>query len=202
MDQGDAETRNENSALRKRSHREPDPPSVKQNESRQNKEKKLKNREKESSRNQDVNCKMTADKQESKRHRSRTRPGKKETPQAYRDDRDEGRGSNRKSPGFKADSPYSSYSYGYQSPTYNQFSSYSKRSSPNSTSYYGRDTELISGYSVSKSPANKRKRSPSPYAWRRSQSPYEQWESTASPYSRRRSRSPYRKSVSPSPELR
>ncbi|XP_062847259.1 cyclin-dependent kinase 13 isoform X2 [Trichomycterus rosablanca] len=198
-----AESRDEALAVRKRSRREPDLPSSKQNESRQNKEKKLKNREKDRTRNQDSNGKKSTDKRESKRHRSRTRSSKKETPQAYRDDRDELRGTYRKSPGFKADSPYSSYSYGYQSPSCNQFSSYSKRLSPNSTSYYGRDAELFSGHAVSKSPASKRRRSPgSPYAWRRSQSPYEQWEPAASPYSRRRSRSPYRKSVSPSPDLR
>ncbi|XP_017559824.1 cyclin-dependent kinase 13 [Pygocentrus nattereri] len=179
-------------------------------------------------RNHDSNGrKSSAEKRDSKRRKSRSKSDKKEppsayreTPQAYRDEREELR-AYRRSPGFKAESPYgASYSYGggYQSPTYNQLISRrspsygSKRQSPNAT-YYGRDTELYGAYGVSKSPvshsAAKRKRSPaSPYAWRRSPSygrpspAYEQWESASSPYGRRRSRSPYRKSMSPSPELR
>ncbi|XP_072535478.1 cyclin-dependent kinase 13 [Salminus brasiliensis] len=179
-------------------------------------------------RNHDSNGKKpTADKRDSKRRKSRSRSDKKEppsayreTPQAYRDEREELR-AYRRSPGFKAESPYgASYTYGsgYQSPSYNQLISRrspsygSKRQSPNST-YYGRDTELYGAYGVTKSPSShpaaKRKRSPgSPYAWRRSPSygrpspAYEQWENASSPYGRRRSRSPYRKSLSPSPELR
>lgn len=166
----------------------------------------------ERTRNHDSNGKKSSadNKREAKRHKSRTKPDKeppsayRDTPQAYRDERDELR-AYRRSPGFnKAESPYSSsYQYGYQSPSYNQFSSYtSKRLSP-SSAYYSRDSEQYSGYTASKSPSSKRKRSPgSPYAWRRSPSPYEGWEHTSSPYSRKRSRSPYRKSVSPSPDQR
>uniref|UniRef100_A0A8C9V5W0 Cyclin dependent kinase 13 n=1 Tax=Scleropages formosus TaxID=113540 RepID=A0A8C9V5W0_SCLFO len=119
----------------------------------------------------------------------------RDTPKAYRDDREEPKAYKR-SPGFKEDSPYgASYSqpFGYQSPNpvYYQLIS---RTSPS----YG------SSYSSSK-----RQRSPlSPYNRHRSpsynrSSPYEQGEIAPSPYSsRRRSRSPYRKSFSPSPDLR
>lgn len=176
----------------------------------------LSSKPRERTRNHDSNGKKSSadNKREAKRHKSRTKPDKeppsayRDTPQAYRDERDELRAYRRSPAGFnKAESPYSSssYPYGYQSPNYNPFPSYgSKRLSPTSTSsYYGRDAEPYSGYSASKSPSSKRKRSPgSPYAWRRSPSPYEAWESTSSPYSRKRSRSPYRKSVSPSPEQR
>ncbi|XP_077410602.1 cyclin-dependent kinase 13 [Vanacampus margaritifer] len=164
---------------------------------------------------------QSADNQDSKRQRSKTRADK-EPPSAYRDvppqsyREDEPR-TYRRSPGFKAESPYgTSYSYGYQSPpAYNQMISRrsptypSKRTSPTS-GYYARDTDV---YGVAKSPgsysASKRKRSPaSPANWRRSpsygrRSPYEQGEVVASPYAaRRRSRSPYRKSHSPSPDVR
>ncbi|XP_008394764.1 cyclin-dependent kinase 13 [Poecilia reticulata] len=168
---------------------------------------------------------QSADKKDSKRHKSKTRSDKeppsayREAPQAYRDDRDDLR-AYRRSPGFKADSPYGpSYSYNYQSPGgFNQVISrrsptfISKRPSPSST-YYGRDLDVYGAYGVSKSPSsyssNKRKRSPSsPVNWRRSpsfsrHSPYEQGEFVSSPNgNRRRSRSPYRKSMSPSPDVR
>ncbi|CAG5896126.1 unnamed protein product [Menidia menidia] len=165
-----------------------------------------------------------ADKRDSKRHRSKTRPDKeppsayRDAPQSYRDDREDLR-AYRRSPGFKADSPYgTAYSYSYQSPGYNQLISRrsptygSKRLSPSST-YYSRDSDVYGSYSAPKSPSsyssNKRKRSPaSPANWRRSpsygrHSPYEQGEFVSSPYgNRRRSRSPYRKSLSPSPDVR
>ncbi|TKS87546.1 Cyclin-dependent kinase 13 [Collichthys lucidus] len=166
-----------------------------------------------------------ADKRDSKRHRSKTRSEKeppsayRDAPQSYRDDRDDLR-AYRRSPGFKAESPYgTSYSYSYQSPGgYNQLISRrsptygSKRPSPSST-YYSRDADVYGAYGVPKSPSsyssNKRKRSPtSPANWRRSpsygrHSPYEQGEFVSSPYgNRRRSRSPYRKSLSPSPDVR
>uniref|UniRef100_A0A667Z5J6 Cyclin dependent kinase 13 n=1 Tax=Myripristis murdjan TaxID=586833 RepID=A0A667Z5J6_9TELE len=171
---------------------------------------------------------LSVEKRDSKRHRSKTRSERsdkeppsayRDAPQSYRDDREDLR-AYRRSPGFKAESPYgTSYTYGYQSPGgYNQLISRrsptygSKRLSPSST-YYGRDSELYGAYSVSKSPSsyssNKRKRSPvSPVSWRRSpsygrHSPYEQGEFGSSPYgNRRRSRSPYRKSLSPSPDVR
>ncbi|XP_034561934.1 cyclin-dependent kinase 13 [Notolabrus celidotus] len=168
---------------------------------------------------------QTADKRDSKRHRSKTRSDKeppsayRDAPQSYRDDREELR-AYRRSPGFKAESPYgTSYSYSYQSPGgYNQLISRrsptygSKRLSPSST-YYSRDSDAYGAYGVTKSPSsyssNKRKRSPtSPANWRRSpsygrHSPFEQGEFGASPYgNRRRSRSPYRKSMSPSPDVR
>ncbi|MEQ2310889.1 hypothetical protein AMECASPLE_013898 [Ameca splendens] len=168
---------------------------------------------------------QSADKKDSKRHKSKTRSDKeppsayRDAPQAYRDDRDDLR-AYRRSPGFKADSPYgTSYSYNYQSPGgYNQVISRrsptfgSKRLSPSST-YYSRDVDMFGAYGVTKSPSsyssNKRKRSPSnPVNWRRSpsfgrHSPYEQGEFVPSPFgSRRRSRSPYRKSMSPSPDVR
>ncbi|XP_074549409.1 cyclin-dependent kinase 13 [Halichoeres trimaculatus] len=167
---------------------------------------------------------QTADKRDSKRHRSKTRSDKetpsayRDAPQSYRDDREELR-AYRRSPGFKAESPYgTSYSYSYQSPGgYNQLISRrsptygSKRLSPSST-YYNRD-DVYGAYGMPKSPSsyssNKRKRSPtSPANWRRSpsygrHSPYEQGEFGSSPYgNRRRSRSPYRKSMSPSPDVR
>uniref|UniRef100_H3D813 Cyclin dependent kinase 13 n=1 Tax=Tetraodon nigroviridis TaxID=99883 RepID=H3D813_TETNG len=141
-----------------------------------------------------------AEKRESKRHRSKTRLDKeppsayRDAPQSYRDDREDLR-AYRRSPGFKAESPYgTSYSYTYQSPAgYSQLIS---RRSPT----YG---------SKRLSPSNKRKRSPgSPANWRRSpsygrHSPYEQADFGSSPYgNRRRSRSPYRKSLSPSPDVR
>uniref|UniRef100_A0A3Q0QQQ9 Cyclin dependent kinase 13 n=1 Tax=Amphilophus citrinellus TaxID=61819 RepID=A0A3Q0QQQ9_AMPCI len=165
---------------------------------------------------------QSADKRDSKRHRSKTRSEKeppsayRDAPQSYRDDREDLR-AYRRSPGFKAESPYgTSYSYSYQSPGgYNQLISRrsptygSKRLSPSST-YYSRDVDVYGAYSVPKSPSsyssNKRKRSPvSPVNWRRSpsygrHSPYEQGEFGSSPYgNRRRSRSPYRKSRSRSP---
>lgn len=171
---------------------------------------------------------LSVEKRDSKRHRSKTRSDRsdkeppsayRDAPQSYRDDREDLR-AYRRSPGFKAESPYgTSYTYGYQSPGgYNQLISRrsptygSKRLSPSST-YYGRDAELYGAYSISKSPSsyssNKRKRSPvSPVSWRRSpsygrHSPYEQGEFGSSPYgNRRRSRSPYRKSLSPSPDVR
>ncbi|XP_056155068.1 cyclin-dependent kinase 13 [Lampris incognitus] len=171
---------------------------------------------------------LSVDKRDSKRHKSKTRPDRsdKETPsayrdapQSYRDDREDLR-AYRRSPSFKAESPYgTSYPYGYQSPVgYNPLISRrsptyaSKRLSP-SSAYYGRDAELYGAYNVSKSPSsyssNKRKRSPaSPANWRRSpsygrHSPYDQGEYGSSPYgNRRRSRSPYRKSLSPSPDVR
>ncbi|XP_038163823.1 LOW QUALITY PROTEIN: cyclin-dependent kinase 13 [Cyprinodon tularosa] len=168
---------------------------------------------------------QSADKKDPKRHKSKTRSEKeppsayREAPQAYRDDREELRGY-RRSPGFKADSPYgTAYTYSYQSPGgFNQVISRrsptfgSKRLSPSST-YYSRDSDIYGAYGVTKSPSsyssNKRKRSPSsPVNWRRSpsfskHSPYEQGEFAPSPYgNRRRSRSPYRKSVSPSPDVR
>lgn len=187
----------------------------------------------EPSRSNDRNGKRTsssqssqsADKRDSKRHRSKTRSEKeppsayRDAPQSYRDDRDDFR-AYRRSPGFKAESPYgTSYSYSYQSPGgYNQLISRrsptygSKRLSPTS-SYYSRDADVYGAYSMPKSPSsyssNKRKRSPvSPANWRRSpsygrHSPYEQGEFGSSPYgNRRRSRSPYRKSLSPSPDVR
>ncbi|MEQ2197123.1 hypothetical protein XENOCAPTIV_023526, partial [Xenoophorus captivus] len=141
---------------------------------------------------------QSADKKDSKRHKSKTRSDKeppsayRDAPQAYRDDRDDLR-AYRRSPGFKADSPYgTSYSYNYQSPGgYNQVISRrsptfgSKRLSPSST-YYSRDVDMFGAYGVTKSPSsyssNKRKRSPSnPVNWRRSpsfgrHSPYEQGE--------------------------
>lgn len=168
---------------------------------------------------------QSADKKDSKRHKSKTRSEKeppaayREAPQAYRDDRDDLR-AYRRSPGFKTDSPYGpSYSYSYQSPGgYNQVISrrsppfVGKRLSPSST-YYSRDADVYGAYGVTKSPSsypsNKRKRSPSsPVNWRRSpsfgrHSPYEQGEFIPSPNgNRRRSRSPYRKSISPSPDVR
>lgn len=167
---------------------------------------------------------QSADKRDSKRHRSKTRSDKeppsayRDAPQSYRDDREDLRGY-RRSPGFKAESPYgTSYSYSYQSPGgYNQLISKrsptygSKRLSP-SSNYYSRDSDMYGAYAT-KSPSsyssNKRKRSPvSPANWRRSpsygrHSPYEQGEFGSSPYgNRRRSRSPYRKSMSPSPDVR
>lgn len=184
----------------------------------------------DSTRSSDRNGKRTSasqssEKKDSKRHKSKTRADKeppsayRDTPQSYRDDRDDLR-AYRRSPGFKAESPYgTSYSYSYQSPGgYNQLISRrsptygSKRLSPSST-YYGRDMDTYGAYSASKSPSsyssNKRKRSPvSPVNWRRSpsygrHSPYEQGEFGSSPYgNRRRSRSPYRKSLSPSPDVR
>uniref|UniRef100_A0A3Q2NSL4 Cyclin dependent kinase 13 n=1 Tax=Fundulus heteroclitus TaxID=8078 RepID=A0A3Q2NSL4_FUNHE len=168
---------------------------------------------------------QSADKKESKKHKTKPRSDKeppsayRDAPQAYRDDRDELR-PYRRSPGFKADSPYgTTYPYSYQSPGgYNQAISRrsptfgSKRLSP-SSAYYSRDVDAYGGYGAAKSPSaypgNKRKRSPSsPAAWRRSpsfgkHSPYEQGEFAPSPYgNRRRSRSPYRKSMSPSPDVR
>ncbi|XP_062335274.1 cyclin-dependent kinase 13 [Osmerus eperlanus] len=189
----------------------------------------------DSARSNDSNGKKTAsvlppvsvDKRDSKRHRSKTRSEKeppsayRDAPQSYREEREELGRAYRRSPGFKAESPYgTSYAYEYQSPSgsYNQLISRrsptygNKRLSPSST-YYGRDAELYGAYNVSKSPSsyssNKRKRSPgSPFAWRRSpsygrHSPYEHGELGTSPYgNRRRSRSPYRKSLSPSPDVR
>lgn len=168
---------------------------------------------------------QSADKRDSKRHRSKTRSDKeppsayRDAPQSYRDDREDLR-AYRRSPGFKAESPYgTSYSYNYQSPGgYNQLISKrsptygSKRLSP-SSNYYSRDVDMYGAYSMPKSPgsysSNKRKRSPvSPANWRRSpsygrHSPYEQGEFGSSPYgNRRRSRSPYRKSPSPNPDVR
>lgn len=185
----------------------------------------------DATRSNDRNGKRTssnqpADKRDPKRHRSKTRPDKetpsayREAPQAYRDDREDLR-AYRRSPVFKAESPYgTSYStYNYQSPAgYNQPGSRrspthgSKRLSPSST-YYSRDADSYGAYSLPKSPSsyssNKRKRSPtSPANWRGSpshgrHSPYEQGEFGSSPYgNRRRSRSPYRKSLSPSPDVR
>ncbi|CAG05488.1 unnamed protein product, partial [Tetraodon nigroviridis] len=166
-----------------------------------------------------------AEKRESKRHRSKTRLDKeppsayRDAPQSYRDDREDLR-AYRRSPGFKAESPYgTSYSYTYQSPAgYSQLISRrsptygSKRLSP-SSAYYSRDLDVYGAYAAPKSPgsysSNKRKRSPgSPANWRRSpsygrHSPYEQADFGSSPYgNRRRSRSPYRKSLSPSPDVR
>ncbi|XP_029955503.1 cyclin-dependent kinase 13 [Salarias fasciatus] len=168
---------------------------------------------------------QSSEKKDSKRHRSKTRSDKeppsayRDTPQSYRDDRDDLR-AYRRSPGFKSESPYgTSYSYSYQSPGgYNQLISRrsptygSKRLSP-SSAYYSRDVDTYGAYSAPKSPSsyssNKRKRSPvSPANWRRSpsygrHSPYEPGEFGSSPYgNRRRSRSPYRKSLSPSPDVR
>ncbi|KAM6908796.1 cyclin-dependent kinase 13 isoform 1-T1 [Lycodopsis pacificus] len=168
---------------------------------------------------------QTADKQDSKRPKSKTRSDKeppsayRDAPQSYRDEREDPRAYKR-SPGLKAESPYgTSYSYSYQSPGgYNQPISRrsptygSKRLSP-SSAYYSRDGDGYGPYGVPKSPtsysSNKRKRSPaSPANWRRSpsygrHSPFEQGEFGASPYgNRRRSRSPYRKSLSPSPDVR
>ncbi|KAM9332095.1 cyclin-dependent kinase 13 [Pholidichthys leucotaenia] len=168
---------------------------------------------------------QSSDKRDSKRHRSKTRSDKeppsayRDAPQAYRDDREDLR-AYRRSPGFKAESPYgTSYSYSYQSPGgFNQLISRrsptygSKKLSPSSSSY-SRDVDVYTAYGVSKSPnsysSNKRKRSPvSPANWRRSpsygrHSPYEQGELGSSPYgNRRKSRSPYRKSLSPSPDVR
>ncbi|XP_076014185.1 cyclin-dependent kinase 13 [Genypterus blacodes] len=189
--------------------------------------------QRDTTRSSDRNGKRTAtaqtsasvEKKDSKRRKSKTRSDKeppsayREAPQAYRDDREDLR-TYRRSPGFKADSPYgTSYSHNYQSPSgYNQQSSRrsptygSKRPSPSST-YYNRDADAYGAYGASKSPSsyssNKRKRSPvSPANWRRSpsygrHSPYEQGELGSSPYgNRRRSRSPYRKSLSPSPDVR
>lgn len=166
---------------------------------------------------------QSAEKRDSKSHRSKTRSDKvppsayRDAPQSYREDREDLR-AYRRSPGFKADSPYgTSYSYSYQSPGgYNQLISRrsptygSKRLSP---TYYSRDADVYGAYGVPKSPSsyssNKRKRSPtSPPNWRRSpsygrHSPYEQGAFGSSPYgNRRRSRSPYRKSLSPSPDVR
>lgn len=168
---------------------------------------------------------VSVDKRDSKRRRSKTRSDKeppsayRDAPQAYRDDREDLR-THRRSPGFKADSPYgTSHSHNYQSPSgHNQQASRrsptygSKRQSPSST-YYNRDVDVYGAYGASKSPSsyssNKRKRSPvSPANWRRSpsygrHSPYEQGELGSSPYgNRRKSRSPYRKSLSPSPDVR
>ncbi|XP_057681063.1 cyclin-dependent kinase 13 isoform X2 [Corythoichthys intestinalis] len=157
----------------------------------------------------------SSEKRDSKRQRSKTRADK-EPPSAYRDVPPQSyRDDYRRSPGFKAESPYgTSYPYNYQSPPgYNQISRRSptypsKRTSPVSN-YYNRDGDA---YGTAKSPgsySSKRKRSPaSPATWRRSpsysrRSPYEQGEFVASPYAgRRRSRSPYRKSLSPSPDVR
>lgn len=188
---------------------------------------------KDSARSSDRNSKRTSasqslqpgEKRDSKRHRSKTRSDKetpsayRETPQSYREEREDLK-AYRRSPGFKAESPYgTSYSYNYQSPGgYNQLISRrsptygSKRLSPSST-YYSRDTDVYGAYGVPKSPSSysssKRKRSPvSPVNWRRSpsygrHSPYEQGEFISSSYgNRRRSRSPYRKSLSPSPDVR
>ncbi|XP_037550089.1 cyclin-dependent kinase 13 isoform X1 [Nematolebias whitei] len=168
---------------------------------------------------------QTGQKKDSKRHKSKTRSDKeppsayREAPQSYREEREDLK-AYRRSPGFKADSPYgTSFSYSYQSPAgYNQSTSRksptygSKRLSPSST-YYNRDSDVYGAYGVSKSPSsyssNKRKRSPaSPANWRRSpsygrHSPYEQGEFVSGSYgNRRRSRSPYRKSRSPSPDVR
>ncbi|XP_026147982.1 cyclin-dependent kinase 13 [Mastacembelus armatus] len=167
---------------------------------------------------------QSADKRDSKSHRSKTRSDKKppsayrDAPQSYRDDREDLR-AYRRSPGFKADSPYGTSYSCYQSPAgYNQLISRrsptygSKRLSPSST-YYSRDLDTYGAYGVAKSPtifsSNKRKRSPvSPVNWRRSpsygrHSPYEQGDFGSSPYgNRRKSRSPYRKSLSPSPDVR
>lgn len=189
--------------------------------------------QKDSARTSDRNSKRTSasqslqsgEKKDSKRHRSKTRSDKetpsayRETPQSYREEREDLK-TYRRSPGFKAESPYgTSYSYNYQSPGgYNQLISRrsptygSKRLSPSST-YYSRDTDVYGAYGVPKSPSSysssKRKRSPvSPANWRRSpsygrHSPYEQGEFVSSSYgNRRRSRSPYRKSLSPSPDVR
>nr|XP_020456495.1 cyclin-dependent kinase 13-like [Monopterus albus] len=167
---------------------------------------------------------QSADKRESKSHRSKSRSDKeppsayRDAPQSYKEDREDLR-TYRRSPGFKADSPYvTSFSYSYQSPGgYTQPISRrsptygSKRLSPSST-YYGRDVDIYGAYGMPKSPSsyssNKRKRSPvSPVNWRRSpsygrHSPYE-GEFGSSPYgNRRRSRSPYKKSLSPSPDNR
>lgn len=167
---------------------------------------------------------QSADKRDSKRHRSKTRSDKeppsayRDAPQSYRDDRDDLR-AYRRSPGFKAESPYgTSYPYNHLPGGYNQLISRrsptygSKRLSPSST-YYSRDSDVYGAYGAPKSPSayssNKRKRSPvSPAKWRRSpsygrHSPYEQGEFGSSPYgTRRRSRSPYRKSLSPSSDVR
>ncbi|XP_062236093.1 cyclin-dependent kinase 13 [Platichthys flesus] len=168
---------------------------------------------------------QSAEKKDSKRHRSKTRSDKeppsayREAPQSYRDDREDLR-AYRRSPGLKTESPYgTSNPYSYQSPSgYNQPTSRrsptygSKRPSPSST-YYNRDSDAYGAYGIQKSPSsyssNKKKRSPaSPATWRRSpsygrHSPYEQGEFGSSPYgNRRRSRSPYRKSRSPSPDVR
>lgn len=214
-----AELRDGDVTLGKKARREPDSSGSRQErdlkvkEQKSSRERDALSKSRERTRNHDSNGKKSSadNKREAKRHKSRTKSDKeppsayRDTPQAYREERDELR-AYRRSPGLnKAESPYSSsYPYSYQSPNYNQFSSYgSKRASPSST-YYGRDAESYSGYSASKSPSSKRKRSPgSPYAWRRSPSPYEGWgEHTSSPYSRKRSRSPYRKSVSPSHDQR
>ncbi|XP_072307242.1 cyclin-dependent kinase 13 [Eucyclogobius newberryi] len=165
---------------------------------------------------------QSADKRDSKGHRSKTRPDKeppsayREAPLAYREDREDLR-AYRRSPGLKTESPYGT-SYNYQSPAFNQPAS--RRSPPYSskklspiTTHYNRDSDTYGSYGVSKSPSsyssNKRKRSPaSPANWRRSPSygrhtPYEQGEFGSSPYaSRKRSRSPYKKSMSPSPDVR
>lgn len=163
---------------------------------------------------------QSAEKKDSKGPKSKPRSEKetpsayREAPQSYRDEREDLR-PHKKSPGFKAESPYgTSHPYNYQSPAgYNQQISRrsptygSKRLSP-SSKYYSRDGDGYGAYGVSKSPtsysSNKRKRSPtSPAKWRRSpsygrHSPFEQGEFGASPYgTRRRSRSPYRKSHSP-----
>uniref|UniRef100_A0A8C3B2N8 Cyclin dependent kinase 13 n=1 Tax=Cyclopterus lumpus TaxID=8103 RepID=A0A8C3B2N8_CYCLU len=168
---------------------------------------------------------QSVDKKDSKGQKSKTRSDKetpsayRDAPQSYRDEREDLR-PYKKSPGFKAESPYgTSHSYNYQSPGgYNQQISRrsptygSKRLSPSST-YYSRDGDGYGAYGVSKSPSsyssNKRKRSPtSPANWRRSpsygrHSPIEQGEFASSPYgNRRRSRSPYRKSHSHSPDVR
>lgn len=168
---------------------------------------------------------QSADKRDSKRHKGKTKSEKeppsayREAPQSYRDEREDLR-AYRRSPGFKAESPYgTSYSYSYQSPGgYTQPASRrsptygSKRLSPNTT-YYNRDVDVYGAYGMPKSPSSysssKRKRSPvSPANWRRSPSygrpsPYEQGEFGSSPYgNRRRSRSPYRKSPSPSSDIR
>ncbi|KAK7887240.1 hypothetical protein WMY93_026861 [Mugilogobius chulae] len=145
---------------------------------------------KDTARSSDRNGKRTsssqsADKRDSKGHRSKTRPEKeppsayREAPLAYREDREELR-AYRRSPGLKTESPYGT-SYSYQSP----------------------------GLTSCSYSSNKRKRSPaSPANWRRSpsygrHSPYEQGEFGSSPYaSRKRSRSPYKKSPSPSPDVR
>lgn len=204
-----AELRDGDVTPARKSRREPDSSGnrqekeLKSRDQKSSREKDTLSKSRERPRNHDSNGKKASadNKREAKRHKSRTKSDKeppsayRDTPQAYRDERDELR-AYRRSPGLnKAESPYSSYSYGYQSPSYNQFSSHgSKRLSPSST-YYGRDGEPYSTYGASKSPSSKR-------MWRRSPSPYEVWEHTSSPYSRKRSRSPYRKSVSPSPEQR
>ncbi|KAJ8418703.1 hypothetical protein AAFF_G00002020 [Aldrovandia affinis] len=155
--------RNEKDHKRKDHHsRERDPSSKSQRGSSGYKQ------SRDSARNSDRNGKkttpltstmMSLDKKESKQHRIRPRLEKeppsayRDTPKAYREDREDHSRAYRRSPGLKEGSPYgASYpqSYGYQSPGagYNQpisrrSPSYGNKRRSLSPAYYGRDSKAI-----------------------------------------------------------